>query len=107
MITAPREDGTHSVLEVRGALRFPMSGELRRSMRALVARGERRVVLDLSRLTAIDAAGVGELVCAFNMMRVKGGVLQVVNARGRVRYVLDITGVSKLLAGGSFLYNSL
>ena len=62
------EHGTQvSVLEVEGTLRAPMNRELGHRVEALLCRGERRVVLDLVRLTDIDAAGVGELVGAFNM----------------------------------------
>jgi hypothetical protein len=64
------EHGTRvSVLEVEGTLRAPMNRELSHRVETLLCRGERRVVLDLVRLTDIDAAGVGELVGAFIVAR--------------------------------------
>jgi anti-anti-sigma factor len=74
---------------------------LRRNVEALAGRGERQVVLDLADLSDIDAAGVGELMRAFNAMKAAGGVLQIAHARRHVRKVLHITGVFKLLNRGA------
>jgi anti-anti-sigma factor len=59
--------------------------------------GPQRVRLDLSRLTSIDAAGVGELMTAFNATKAAGGVMDITNARGPVRRILEVTGVYPLL----------
>jgi len=65
----------------------------------MLRRGVRQIVVDLSRLSAIDAAGVGELVGTFNAARGAGGVLQVAHASRRVRHLLHVTGVLPFLAG--------
>jgi anti-anti-sigma factor len=96
------EHGTRvSVLEVEGTLRAPMNRELGHRVETLLCRGERRVVLDLVRLTDIDAAGVGELVGAFNMTNAAGGILRIARASRRVRHLLDVTGVLSLLSPDS------
>jgi anti-anti-sigma factor len=96
------EHGTRvSVLEVEGTLRAPMNRELGHRVETLLCRGERRVVLDLVRLTDIDAAGVGELVSAFNMTNAAGGILRIARASRRVRRLLDVTGVLSLLSPDS------
>jgi anti-sigma B factor antagonist len=86
-----------SILRVEGSLRAPMHHELARRVETLLEGGERRLVLDLARLSEIDAAGVGELVEAFNRTSAAGGVLRIAHASRRVRTLLDLTGVSKLL----------
>jgi len=91
-----------SILEVEGALRAPLTSELRQSVRELLVRGERRILLDLSRLSHLDAAGVGELVGAFNTTNAAGGVLQIAHARGRVRQLLQAAGVLQLLTAGAW-----
>ena len=90
-----------SILEVEGALRAPVTSELRQGVHARLVRGERRILLDLSRLSDIDAAGVGELVGAFNTTSAAGGVLQIAHASRRVGQLLHIAGVLQLLTGGA------
>ena len=86
-----------SIVPVEGALRAPAAAKLRRRVEALLGRGERQVVLDLADLSDIDAAGIGELVRAFNAMREAGGVLQITHASRHVGKVLQVTGVLGLL----------
>lgn len=92
-----QEDTELSIVQVEGALRGPEITEFSRRVEALLRRGERRILLDLSHLSNIDAAGVGGLVQAFNATSRLGGVLQIANARGHVRRILEVTGVLPLL----------
>jgi anti-anti-sigma factor len=55
------------------------------------------VRLDLSGLSSIDAAGVGELVAVFNATKAAGGVLDISQTGRRVRRILEATGVYALL----------
>ena len=77
------------IVRVDGALRTPLNRMLRHRVRALLRRGERRIVLDLSAVSRIDAAGVGELIRAFNMTAAVSGTLRVVNATAWVRQMLE------------------
>src|SRR5262245_46294013 len=45
-------------VQVEGKLQAPVNSELSQTVEAALARGERRVLLNLSRLTNIDAAGI-------------------------------------------------
>ena len=57
------EQCTHpSLLEVDGRLQAPANSTLIQRVQTRLFRGERRIFLDLSRVTAIDAAGVGKLI---------------------------------------------
>jgi anti-sigma B factor antagonist len=85
------------VVDVDGDLRAPVSPELRHTIDALLARGERRIVLNLARLSDIDAAGIGELIRARDAAMAAGGILHIAHASGRVRQLLDIAGVLCLL----------
>lgn len=89
-----------SVLEIEGTLRAPGTGELRQRVQALLNRGERRILLDLARLSGIDAAGVGELVRAYRTTNAAGGVLRIAHASRRVRHLLQVAGLLKLLSAG-------
>ena len=85
------------IIPVEGALRVPAESRLMARVHAALHCGARRVRLDLSRLSSIDAAGVGELITAFNATKAVGGVLDIAHAGSRVRRVLEVTGVYGLL----------
>jgi anti-anti-sigma factor len=87
----------HHIISVEGALRVPFNAHVMQPLHAVLHGGARRVRLDLSRLTSIDAAGVGELVRVFNATKAAGGVLDISHANRRVRRILEVTGVYGLL----------
>jgi anti-anti-sigma factor len=89
-----------AILHVEGVLRVPLGETLSRSVDAVLRRGRRLVLLDLSRLVEIDAAGVGELLRLLKMTTAAGGVLQIMHPTRHVRHVLEVTGVLRLLTGG-------
>ena len=90
---------TAHIVHVKGTRRAPVSQMLRHSVRALLRRGERRIVLDLSSVSTIDAAGVGELVRTFNMTTSVNGGLRIVNATAWVREMLERAQLFELLSG--------
>jgi anti-anti-sigma factor len=85
------------IISVEGALRTPIDSQLMRRVHSVLCGGARRVRLDLSQLTSIDAAGVGELVAAFNATKAAGAVLDIAHAGRRIRRILEVTGVYRLL----------
>jgi anti-anti-sigma factor len=87
------------VVRVEGTLRTPISRVLRDNVRTLLRRGERRIVLDLSTVSRIDAAGVGEIIRTFNMTAAVNGVLRIVNATTWVREMLERAHLFDLLNG--------
>jgi anti-anti-sigma factor len=82
-----------AVVHVQDPLRVPTDAELRHGVRTLLCRGERSIVLDLGRVSAIDAAGVGQLVRAFNLTRAMNGTLRIKHAGPRVRQMLVRAGL--------------
>ena len=86
-----------SVLEVEGSLREPVDTDLSDNVATLLKHGHRRIVLDLARVSDVDAAGVGELVRAFNLAYAVGGELRIVSASERVKHFLRVTGLLALI----------
>ena len=86
------------ILHVAGPLLMPTSRDLRRQVRSLLTRGQRGIVLDLGRVSRIDAAGIGELVRAYNMVATADGLLRVVNLTRRVREILRRVELLDLLS---------
>jgi anti-sigma B factor antagonist len=91
----------YHIIPVEEALQAPVNAQVRQRIHAVLRNGARRIRLDLSRLSSIDAAGVGELVSAFNATKAAGGVLDIAHASRRVRRVLEVTGVYGLLTACS------
>jgi anti-anti-sigma factor len=90
--------GRRCVLYLEGLLRAPVNGELRHNVRALLRRGERIIVLDLTRVLRIDAAGVGELVRAYNIASAAHSVLHIVHATAWVQQILQCVGLFDFLS---------
>ena len=95
-----RGDGV-SVIHVKGELRAPVDSGLMQQVEGELQSGVRRVQLDLSGLTSLDAAGIGELINVLNTTTAAAARLTVVNARPRVRRMLTAVGVRELLEGGT------
>ena len=90
-----------ALLRVEGTLRMPVDGVLRSRVESLVRNGVRRVLLDLSGVSTIDAAGIGELIHTFNAAAAAGGVLEIAQMSPHVRRVLDVAGLLGLLTAVS------
>jgi anti-anti-sigma factor len=88
------------VLWLDDAFRAPVTGELRHRVHELLRRGERHIVLNMARVSSIDAAGVGELVRAHNVTVAANSVLRIAQATAWVREVLTRAGLFHLLSGG-------
>lgn len=87
------------VIYVEGTLQTPVGVRLAGRIETVIRRGVRRIRLDLSRLSSIDAAGVGELMTSFMAAKSAGGVLDISKTNSRVRRILEAAGVFTLLSG--------
>ena len=82
-------------------LRLPFDGEVPHMVRALLRRAERNIVLDLACVSKIDAAGIGELVRAYNLAMGSNGTLRIANTNPWVREMLERVGLFDRLKAGS------
>jgi anti-sigma B factor antagonist len=64
---------------------------LRDTIRDLVAKGQKKILLNLGDVTYIDSSGIGELVSAFTSVRREGGDLKLLNLTKKVHDLLQIT----------------
>jgi len=86
------------VLYVTDPLWMPATGALRHRVHSLIRGGVRTVTLDLTGVHRIDAAGVGQLVRAYNVTVAAEGVLRLAHAPARVREILERVGLFNLLS---------
>jgi anti-anti-sigma factor len=80
---------------------LPSNGELAHLVRTLFRRGARTIVLDVARVSKVDAAGIGELVRAYNVAVAGNGVLRIVNTNPWVRELLERVGLFGRLHAGA------
>jgi anti-sigma B factor antagonist len=64
---------------------------LRDTIRDLIGRGQKKILLNLGDVTYIDSSGIGELVSAFTTVRNQGGELKLLNLTKKVHDLLQIT----------------
>ena len=85
-------------------LRFKATAELTHSALALeelrkevLEQSDSRVIIDLSRVTRIDSAGLGQLMSCYSHLVKNRGVLKMMNPTPEIRKLLDMTGLSTLI----------
>jgi anti-anti-sigma factor len=88
------------VIYLDGPFCAPLTGELRHRVQTLLGQGAQTILLDLARVSRIDAAGVGQLVRAYNIARAAQRVLQITQVRPWVRIVLELVGLFDVLSAG-------
>jgi anti-sigma B factor antagonist len=63
----------------------------RDTVRELAARGDKKILLNLSEVNYIDSSGIGELVSGFTTVTNHGGQLRLLGLSKRVKDLLQIT----------------
>jgi anti-anti-sigma factor len=87
-----------SVLQFRKQAELTHSAkELDELRREVLEQSDSRVIIDLSRVTRIDSAGLGQLMSCYSHLVRNQGSLKVLNATPEVKKVLDMTGISTLI----------
>lgn len=64
---------------------------LRDTIRDLIGKGQKNILLNLGDVTYIDSSGIGELVSAFTAVRREGGELKLLKLTKKVHDLLQIT----------------
>ncbi len=68
--------------------------EIKQAVDELVRKGQKRVILNLSKVPFIDSAGLGEIIRCFTALRKNGGSLKLLAPNQRL---LDLLTITKLL----------
>src|SRR3974377_233431 len=64
---------------------------LRETVKDLIAKGQKKILLNLGDVSYIDSSGIGELVSAFTSVRNQGGELKLLKLTKKVKDLLQIT----------------
>jgi anti-sigma B factor antagonist len=89
-----------SVRQVEGVIVVDLSGRiklgegsvtLRETVKDLMSKGHKKILLNLGDISYIDSSGIGELVAAFTSVRNQGGELKLLHLTKKVHDLLQIT----------------
>ena len=72
---------------------------LRDSVRDLLGKGNKRILLNLGDVNYIDSSGIGELVSAYTTVKNQGGELKLLNLTKKVHDLLQITKLYTVFDG--------
>jgi anti-sigma B factor antagonist len=84
--------GDVTILEAAGRITLGENVEtLRDHFHQLVAKGRRKILMNLAEVNYIDSSGIGEMVSAYTTLSNLGGTVKLLKLTSRVRDLLQIT----------------
>ena len=91
IVKTRKVDGV-SILDLSGKLTIgePVM-QLRDALRAQVASGETRILVNLADVTYVDSSGLGELVSSYTTVRNKGGDVKLLKLTAKIKDLLQMT----------------
>ena len=90
-VTTRQVDGI-TILDLSGRITLGEgSVQLRDSVRDLLSKAQKQILLNLADVNYIDSSGIGELVSAYTTVRNQGGDLKLLNLTKKVHDLLQIT----------------
>lgn len=95
-ISTARKGGTYAI-RIEGELDLSECPRLEQALRKGETSPATRILLDLEKLTFIDAAGLSVLVMAWHRSTGDGNRLRVTRGRGNVAYMFHLTALDTVL----------
>ena len=87
-----RQVGGITVIDASGRITLGEGASAFRDLiRDLAAKGDKKILLNLSDVTYIDSSGIGEMVSGYTTVTNHGGVLKLLGLNKRVKDLLQIT----------------
>jgi anti-sigma B factor antagonist len=89
---SPRQIGDVTVIDAAGRITLGEGSTVfRETIKDLVAKGQKKILLNLADISYIDSSGIGEMVSGFTSVSNAGGRLKLLNLTKRVQDLLQIT----------------
>jgi len=81
-----------TIVDLSGQIKLGEGSSIvRDTVKDLLAKGHKKILLNLADVNYIDSSGIGELVSAFTSVRNQGGELKLLQLTRKVQDVLTIT----------------
>ncbi len=87
-----RQVGDVTVMDLAGRITLGEgSSTMRDAIKDSLAKGDKKILLNLGEVSYIDSSGIGELVSAFTSVSNQGGMLKLNGLNKRIKDLLQIT----------------
>ena len=81
-----------TIIDLSGQIKLGEgSSVLRDTVKDLLGKGHRKILVNLAEITYIDSSGIGELISAFTSARSRGGELKLLHLTKKIHDLLQIT----------------
>jgi anti-sigma B factor antagonist len=96
-LTTDRAQGIAIVRVGESRLMYPLLADFSGAVMSLLAGGDKKVVIDLSKVTYVDSATIGCLMDIYRQISAAGGHLRLAGVNKRVETMLTMTGAHNFL----------
>ena len=96
-LTITRANDIAIVRVADARLMYPMLSEFANTVTGLISAGERKVLIDLSRVNYVDSASIGCLMDLYRQATAAGGAFKLSGVQKRVETMLTMTGAHNFL----------
>ncbi len=96
-LTTDRVDGIAVVRVGEARLMYPLLSEFSSTVAALIAGGERKILIDLTTVNYVDSATIGCLMDLYRQTSAAGGRIKLSGVNKRVETMLTMTGAHNFL----------
>ena len=92
MKVATRQANDVTIVDLSGQIKLGEgSSVLRDTVKDLLGKGQKKILLNLGDINYIDSSGIGELVSAYTSVRNQGGDMKLLHLTKKVHDLLQIT----------------
>lgn len=92
MRATTRQADDVTIIDLSGQIKLGEGASiLRETVKDLLGKGQKNILLNLGEINYIDSSGIGELIAAFTSVRKEGGELKLLHLTKKVRDLLQIT----------------
>jgi anti-sigma B factor antagonist len=96
-LTTEHHGGIAIVRVGESRMMYPLLADFSGAVASLLAAGDRRLLLDLSKVTYVDSATIGCLMDLYRQTTAAGGSLKLAGVQKRVETMLTMTGAHNFL----------
>ncbi|MGO9515811.1 MAG: STAS domain-containing protein [Candidatus Korobacteraceae bacterium] len=92
MKASTRQAGSVTIVDLSGQIKLGEgSSVLRDTVKDLLSKGHKNILLNLGDINYVDSSGIGELVAAFTSVRNQGGEMKLLHLTKKIHDLLQIT----------------
>ena len=98
MVSEFQELDKQLLIKITDEIDHHTTEKLRRKMDYEITRFmPRKVMLDFSKVTFMDSAGIGLLIGRYKLAKLLGGTLEIINANITIVKVLEMSGIVRII----------